>query len=189
MTKGKRGILSNEGRPPQGLHGPSAGQGEALLVDILGVVARSNGGVARDQHHRAAGAASGGERRASLSQPRAVGHRADPRSAGCPAVAIGHGDGASLVARSEVAHPVALDQVGNQMEVAIPHHPKHHLHPFRHQGIGQGVVTQSWHAGSSSPLPASWYVSGGAGAILPLGGRAATAERDPEARVYPRGES
>ena len=84
-------------------------------VDLLEVPGGGDRRVAGEHHQRHVGARRDGERRHDLGEARAAGGRGDADLAGGARVAVGHGDGAVLVARMHhascrAASAIAVDQ-------------------------------------------------------------------------------
>ena len=117
----------------------AAGERERRHVDLLDVPRGGERRVAREHHQRRVAARRDGERRHDLGEARPAGRRGDADLAGGAGIAVGHGDGAMLVARMHHLHAGQLRHRHRPVHVGVAHQGEQRVDALGREGAGQHV--------------------------------------------------
>ena len=112
----------------------AAGQRQRRHVDLLDVPGGGERRIAREHHQRRVAARRDGERRHDLGEARSAGRRGDADLAGGAGIAVGHGDGAVLVAGMHHLHAGQLRHRHRPVHVGVAHQGEQHLDALGREG-------------------------------------------------------
>ncbi|HEY8874917.1 MAG TPA: hypothetical protein VIM52_17945 [Stellaceae bacterium] len=145
-------------RPSDRANGDKGGAGrqrQRRLVDLLQIPGSGERRIAGKHHQRDVAARRHGQRRHDLGVARSAGHRGDADLAGGAGIAVGHRDGAVLVAGVDQPRPLVVGHRRRPVHVRVAHQGEQHVGALGGEGLGQNVANLVVaHRDCRSPFPA-----------------------------------